>query len=178
MKGVIFNLLEQTVVAEHGEDFWDEALDRAALSGAYTSLGQYDDGEMTALVGALAQVSGHSVAAVLRRFGRRAMPLLKQRYSELFLPFGSSRDLVMAVNSIIHPEVRKLYPDVQPPTFRFEDETEDAVTMRYESLRGLCALAQGFSEGAADLFGEGLSVSHLSCRHDGAKACLLRLRWT
>ena len=49
MKGVIFNLLEQTVVAEHGEDFWDEALDRAALSGAYTSLGQYDDGEMTAL---------------------------------------------------------------------------------------------------------------------------------
>ena len=39
MKGIIFNLLEDVVVRNHGEDPWDQLLTATGLDGAYTSLG-------------------------------------------------------------------------------------------------------------------------------------------
>ena len=41
---VVFNLLEEIVVREHGEETWDLLLERAGLGGVYTSLGNYPDG--------------------------------------------------------------------------------------------------------------------------------------
>ena len=52
MKGIVFNLLEDLVVRDHGEDAWDDLLEEAGSDGAYTSLGSYDDAELLALVGA------------------------------------------------------------------------------------------------------------------------------
>ena len=43
MKGVVFNLLEQLVARDFGEDTWDALLDASGLEGAYTSLGSYPD---------------------------------------------------------------------------------------------------------------------------------------
>ncbi|MBN3851729.1 heme NO-binding protein, partial [Paraburkholderia sp. Ac-20342] len=37
MKGIVFNLLEELVRREHGEDAWDDLLDAAHVQGAYTS---------------------------------------------------------------------------------------------------------------------------------------------
>ena len=36
MKGIIFNLLEDVVINDHGQDTWDELLNATALDGAYT----------------------------------------------------------------------------------------------------------------------------------------------
>jgi hypothetical protein len=36
MKGIIFHLLENVVVSNHGEDTWDQLLAATALEGAYT----------------------------------------------------------------------------------------------------------------------------------------------
>jgi hypothetical protein len=52
MKGVIFQLLEKAVVDEHGADAWDELLADAEVEGVYTSLGNYPDAELIALVAA------------------------------------------------------------------------------------------------------------------------------
>ena len=52
MKGVVFNLLEEVVSSEFGEDTWDGLIDAAEVEGAYTSLGSYDDGDLGSLVGA------------------------------------------------------------------------------------------------------------------------------
>jgi hypothetical protein len=43
MKGIIFNLLEEVVIRDHGADTWDELLSATCLDGAYTSLGSYPD---------------------------------------------------------------------------------------------------------------------------------------
>ena len=51
MKGIIFNLLSESVIQEFGENTWDDLLDAAGLDGAYTSLGNYDDAEIFKLVG-------------------------------------------------------------------------------------------------------------------------------
>jgi len=178
MKGVVFNLLEDAVVAEHGIDVWEELIDDAAVSGAYTSLGNYSDADMAALVGAAASKLGAEPSAVLRWFGNKAMPMLKERYPALFANHRSSRDFVLSVNSIIHPEVRKLYAGASCPFFHFRESPDGALLMRYESSRKLCDLAHGFIEGAATIFGDKVAITHHSCMNHGDAACLVEIRWS
>jgi hypothetical protein len=81
----------------------------------------------------------------------------------------------MSVNSIIHPEVRKLYAGAGCPHFHFEDAPDGALMMGYNSPRRLCALAHGFIEGAADHFGETVNVEHPTCMHRGDAKCQIAI---
>ncbi|MDQ1497317.1 MAG: hypothetical protein QOI86_657, partial [Actinomycetota bacterium] len=80
MRGIVFRLLEQAVVDEHGEEMWDTLLDVAQVSGAYTSLGVYDDSELMALVGAASSAFEMDAPGVLRWLGRAAIPMLARSY--------------------------------------------------------------------------------------------------
>lgn len=175
MKGIVFNLLEEVVIEHHGEAVWDALLDAAGLEGVYTSLGNYLDSDMEKLVAAASQALGISQMEVQRWFGREAMPFLVKRYPAFFSAHRSTQAFVLSVNSIIHPEVLKLYPGADVPTFDFKTAEDGALLMGYHSPRRLCALAQGFVEGAAVYFGETSDVKHLSCMHQGDTQCLLRL---
>lgn len=177
MKGVVFNLLEEAVTREFGIDTWDALLDSAGLAGSYTSLGNYDDAEIVALVEAAAAALGLSRSQVLRWFGEKAMPILKDRYGAFFEKHGSSKDFVLSVNSMIHPEVRKLYSGASCPFFHFREAADGAVTMEYDSARRMCDLADGFVRGAANLYCEGVDVLHHRCMNHGDEKCVLEMRW-
>ncbi len=114
-------------------------------------------------------------ATVLRWFGQEAMPLLAVRYPVFFSAQRSLYPFILSVNSIIHPEVRKLYAGAHCPNFHFEDATDGALLMEYSSQRKLCHLAHGFIEGAATHYKEAVDVSHVQCMHDGDAKCLLRI---
>ncbi len=176
MKGIIFNLLEEVVIHRHGDAAWDGLLDQAGVDGAYTSLGSYPDAELEALLGAAATVLHVQPDECLRWFGREAMPLLAERYPAFFTAHNTTLPFVLSVNSIIHPEVRKIHPGAQCPTFRFEHGTDGALYMGYRSPRRMCSLAQGFIEGAADHFGETAIVEHPRCTAKGDPECLLSVR--
>ena len=109
---------------------------------------------------------------VLRWFGRQAMPLLFERYPGFFQGPASTRSFLLSVNHIIHPEVRKIYPGAQVPTFEFFYGEKGALLMEYRSPRRMCALAQGFAEGAAAHYGELVTFDHLECMHRGDEKCL------
>src|SRR2546425_11764571 len=175
MKGVVFNLLEEVVSRTHGEDTWDALLDTAGLAGAYTSLGSYPDEDMGKLVLAASNTLATPPAEVLRWFGREAMPILAERYPSFFSGHTSARPFVLSLNDIIHPEVQKVYPGANVPVFDFRDAADGALLMGYQSSRKLCALAQGFVEGAAAHYGETLNFEHLNCMHNGDPKCLFRL---
>jgi hypothetical protein len=176
MKGIVFNLLEQVVVTHHGEAVWEELLDRTGLSGVYTSLGSYPDDEVAALVGAAADMLALPPDAVLRWFGAAAMPLLAERFPAFFTPHATTLPFLRSVNSIIHPEVRKLYAGAGCPHFHFTDASDGALRIGYNSSRRLCALAHGFIEGAARQFGETAEVEHLACMNRGDERCDLVVR--
>ncbi|MHA6724011.1 heme NO-binding domain-containing protein [Sphingomonas sp. RS2018] len=177
VKGVVFNLLEQSVVDAHGEDAWIDLLEEAGLDGAYTSLGSYPDSEIVALVGAAATRLDLTPAEVLRWFGRAAMPMLAERYQVFFAGHVSARSLILSVNDIIHPEVRKLYSGAGCPHFHFGEDGDGRLVIGYQSPRQMCHLAHGFVEGAADQFGEQVSVEHLACMLDGDPLCRLAVGW-
>lgn len=175
MKGIVFNLLEEVVILHHGADTWDQILDQADVRGVYTSLGSYPDEDMHQLVSAAANLLDIPSNDVILWFGRNAMPLLAERYPHFFAAHDSTRPFLVDLNSIIHPEVRKVYSGAIVPVFDFHDADDGALLMGYHSERKLCALAQGFSEGAADHYGEVLVFKHLTCMHHGDDKCLFHI---
>ena len=178
MKGLVFNLLEAVVTRSYGEDTWDALLDVAQLDGAYTSLGNYPDEQISALVLAASQALKLSPNEVLRWFGREAMAVMVERYPTFFLAHQSTRPFVLSLNSIIHPEVRKIYQGADVPVFDFDDQPDGSLLMGYHSARKLCALAQGFVEGAGRHYGETVRFEHLCCMHNGDPTCQFRLGFT
>lgn len=175
MKGIVFNLLEQIVSREHGEEVWDDLLDAAGLDGAYTSLGGYPDEDLMALVAAASSALELPPQDVIRWFGRNALPLLATGNEHFFTPHDSARDLVLTLNDIIHPEVRKLYPGADVPVFDFDTSSDEVLVMGYTSPRKLCAFAEGLIEGAADHYGQTVAIEQPKCMHRGDAKCVLEL---
>lgn len=179
MKGIIFNLFEETVTQEFGEAAWEEVLECSGMEGVYTSLGNYGDEEFLTLLKSMPSELGatEGQASLLRWFGRRSIPLLAQRYPMFFTGHSSARSFLLTLNEIIHPEVRKLYPGATPPVFDFDPvagfEGADRLVIGYRSARRLCALAEGFIEGAADHFGERVRIEQPICMLEGNERCVL-----
>ena len=175
MKGIIFNLLEDAVTRQYGADTWDELLAETNLDGVYTTLGSYPDEEIQALIQAGSRLLGISPFEVLRWFGRQAIPLLLKRYPGFFQAETSTRSFLLSVNSIIHPEVLKIYPNAYVPTFEFHDAPDGGLLLGYHSERRMCALIQGFAEGAAEYYGEAVAFEHRLCMHRGDERCLCHI---
>ncbi len=175
MKGIIFNLLEEIVVRDHGEDAWDLLLDRAGVDGIYTSLGSYADADLGALMNATAETVGQPTDDAVRWFGRNTTPLLRVRYPDFFTWHTDVRGFVLSVNEIIHPEVRKLYPGAGTPSFGFDDSHPDRLVLDYRSERRLCMFAEGLLLGAGDVYAEELSIHQPVCMRRGDDRCQIEI---
>jgi Haem-NO-binding len=175
VKGVVFNLLEQIVTREYGEDTWDELLDSAGLEGAYTSLGSYGDADLGKLVDAASGALEISPDEVVRWLGRNALPLFAVSHPKLFERHTSSRTFVLTLNDIIHPEVRKLYPGADVPVFDFASTPTGDLVLGYRSARKMCTFAEGLLEGAADHFGEQVVIEQPRCMKRGDEDCVIEI---
>jgi hypothetical protein len=174
MKGVVFNLLEQLVTRDFGEDTWDGLLEASGLDGVYTSLGSYPDADLSRLVSAASDALGMPADDVVSWLGRNALPLFAERYPQLFAPHESARSFVLTLNDIIHPEVRKLYPGADVPEFDF-DSRGALLVMVYRSPRKLCSFAEGLLLGAADHYRERLTIEQPACMKRGDEHCVLEI---
>ena len=177
MKGIVFNLLEQIVSAKFGDDTWDTLLKQAKVSGIYTSLGSYPDDDLNRLVEAASKLLSVPAQEVLRLAGREALPLLAMRYPQFFSPHKSTREFVLTLNSIIHPEVRKLYPGADVPEFEFDTSRQDVLVMVYRSARRMCAFAEGLIEGAGVQYQESVTIEQPKCMLRGDSECEMHLRF-
>lgn len=177
MKGVLFNVVEDVVTEALSADAWDDVLDAAGVSGSYTSLGTYPDSDLVAIVQSTAELADLSIADTLRLAGRLGFKHLVGRNPSLIEEFADWQELVSALDDIIHPEVRKVYPDAEVPGFATRPG-DGVLHVTYTSRRGLCALAEGLIEGAAAWFGRAVDVDQPECVHRGATACVLLVRET
>jgi hypothetical protein len=175
LKGIVFNLLEEVVTDEHGAELWEQLLAESGVEGAYTSLGSYPDEDLVRLVSAASARLETDPQDVIRWFGREALPLLADRYPQFFESHSSTRDFLLTLNDIIHPEVRKLYPGADVPVFEHRIEPDGRLLMGYSSKRQLCAFGEGLIEGAAAHFGETVHVEQPECVRRGDPRCILEV---
>lgn len=160
MKGIVFNEFLDMVEAVHGFEVVDRVLERAELEsgGAYTAVGTYDHKEMINLVVSLSQITGVSIDTLLEQYGSHLFNTLMIVYGDASPRFKNSFDLLSSVDSIIHTEVLKLYPDAQLPKFNVLKHNPDELVLLYVSERPFSALAKGLILGCAKHFNETLSV--------------------
>lgn len=177
MKGIVFNLLEELVRKEYGDLEWHRVLQDSVVEGAFSSHDSYPDAVLRRLVATVGKRAQKTPGEALQWFGRHTMPMLAAHYPQFFTNQKSTRSFILTLNDIIHPEVRRLYPGADVPEFDFDTSTPDCLTVGYRSPRKLCALAQGFMEGAADYFGETVEVNQTQCMHRGDAKCVFHLRF-
>lgn len=175
MKGIILNLVEDVVRREHGDDYWDDVVDASGLAASYTSLGTYPDQEVETLARVVAEREGSTSPEVIRHVGHEGMAMLAARYPGFFEPHDGLRSFLLSLNTVVHPEVRRLYPGAVIPDFEHVFPSPDVIELVYRSERGRCDLAEGLVLGAADHYGEHVAVSQPACIHRGDEGCVIRV---
>ena len=177
MKGVVFNLLEDLVRREFGDMEWSRVLQDAEVDHTFASEGTYPDAVLRRLIAEVGKRAQKSPGEALQWFGRHSMPLLHSMYPGFFASQTSARSFILTLNDIIHPEVRRLFPDADVPWFDFDNSSPNELIVGYQSPRKLCLLAHGFIEGAADHYGETVDVEQVQCMHRGDAKCVFQLRF-
>lgn len=175
MRGLIFNYLTEMVEEKFGLEAWDSILDESNQSGIYVAAEYYPDEDLFALVAAAHKISGIPVNDLVKTFGEYMFPMFIESNPQFVKEGMSLKEFLLTVDRVIHVEVRKLHPEAVLPKFTYEDESDNELTMYYNSPRKLCFLAEGLIAGAANHFGTSYSLDHPQCMHDGAEQCTLHL---
>lgn len=175
MKGVVFNYLTEMVEEVFGLETWDKILQQSGSDGIYVATETYSDEELMRLVTAAHELSGIPVNDLVRKFGEYTLPKFQQSNPQFFGEDMTLKSFLLTVDRIIHVEVRKLHPDAMLPQFDYKDESDNELTMYYNSPRKLCYLAEGLIAGAATHFNTKYTLDHKDCMHNGADCCTLHL---
>jgi hypothetical protein len=154
MKGIVFTEFLELVDARWGIEMSESLIEACQLpsGGAYTAVGIYDHREIAALATELSKRSGMPLADLLKVFGRHLFGKLAAAHPRLVDTSDGLLDFLGKVETYIHVEVRKLYPDAELPTFRTVMNPDGSLDMLYLSSRHLEDLCEGLIQGAADRF--------------------------
>ncbi len=149
MKGIIFTEFVEMVETVYGLQVLDRIIANThpASSGAYTTVGTYDYQEMIALVKELGHVTGISPVELERAFGEYLFTRFPQQYPYLFEGETDAFAMLQNIDSYIHAEVRKLYPDAELPHITCEWLDAKTLRVRYTSHRPFGDLAEGLVRG-------------------------------
>ena len=175
MKGIIFTVLNELVEEKFGFLAWENMLTQTGDDGIFAAPDTYEDERLFALVGALAEESGLPAEALLRAYGEYAVPKFAEFYPVFFEQAGSLKEFLLSVDSIIHVEVQKLYPEARLPSIWYDGTGDQTVVMNYQSDRKLCVLAEGLITGAAAYFGNSITIEQAQCQHRGDDHCEIRV---
>jgi len=156
MKGIVFNLFTDMVDEAWGEEVTEQLIDRCELStdGSYSSVGTYCFKEMVSLVTVLSEISGLSVPELLKAFGEHLFGQLSGKYPMFAKDCDDLFVFLETIENTIHVEVKKLYPEAELPTFKYNKPDENTLELFYRSQRPFADLAEGLIRGSINHFGE------------------------
>ncbi len=175
MKGVIFTFLADMVEEQFGLEAWDSILTETGLNGVYVSTETYPDEEVFRLVEATHKATDIPMNDLIKAFGQYAFGKFQKSHPDFCNPEYTLKEFLLTVDSVIHVEVKKLQPDAQLPSFGYDNESENELTMIYSSPRKLCMLAEGLIAGAAEFYNTQYTLTHDKCMHDGSDHCTLHI---
>lgn len=164
MKGIVFCEFLELVENHFSMDMVDDIISDSNLpsGGSYTSVGTYEHTEMVSLVSALSKRTGIELQALLGLFGEHLFGRFVNLYPHFFDGMNDSFQFLAAIDSIIHVEVLKLYPDAQLPKFDVEFHNDQKLIMLYQSGRHFEDLAEGLMKGCFKHFKQDIKLQRQS----------------
>ncbi|TCL08765.1 heme-NO-binding protein [Shimia isoporae] len=160
MKGVVFVELIRMAESVMGEEAVDDILDTIDLEtdGAFSTVGNYPCSELLRLVGAFGTHLDAPVDALQVQFGHWMFGRFVENYPAFFANKTDGFDMLDSIENEVHVEVRKLYPEVELPTFATDRPAEGQLRMVYSSERPLQHFCRGMLESCMDHFGHTYTV--------------------
>lgn len=179
MKGMVFTSLADLVENQHGLSLWQAILDACPLSnhGGYTNGGIYPDEELLCLVTQLQKKLDIPIDILLRYFGEYLFSRLIENREYLTNQYKTPQEFLLAVETVIHRDIEKLYPGTSFPFLRYVYTDKNSITILYQSKRKLCFLAEGLIQGVAQKYQSEISLIHSKCMHRGDEECHLELNF-
>lgn len=154
MKGVVFVELLNMAESIAGEEAVDAILDECHLEngGAFTAVGNYPCSELMIIVQAFSEKLDAPVSELQNKFGRWMFMRFAEGYPAFFVGKDDAFTMLESIEDEVHVEVRKLYPEVELPTFATERLDETTLKMVYCSERPLIDFCQGMIEACIEHF--------------------------
>lgn len=171
MKGIVFTEFLDLVEAKFGLETVDEIIEKSDLKskGVYTSIGTYDFSEMLSLITNLSEKTNISIHDLLYTYGLHFFKVLKESYPKIISNYNSPIELLSSIDSHIHVQVRKIYPDAELPKFDVTEKKENSITLIYSSSRSMYAFALGLIEKTFHHFSKNAKVTYDLINKDGSK---------
>lgn len=169
MKGVVFTQFLEMVEDKFGFDASDEMIEKSGVNGVYTQAGNYPPSELFDMVKALSQITGVSVEDLVFTYGEHLFEVLIKIYPEPIKAYNSSFEFISHVEQVVHPEVKKLYPDSDLPSFELVSKDENCLKIIYKSTKPLMDFAKGLMVGCAKHYGENIEVSYDRPTHENGE---------
>lgn len=172
MKGIVFTEFMELVEQKFGLETVDAIITESDLpsGGIYTAVGTYDYTEVLALVTNLSKHSQVPVPDLVFAFGQHLFGAFTRAYSDLFVGITSTADFLSKVESFIHVEVQKLYPDAMVPSVRYAELDAESFEICYESSRPFADLAAGLIDECVRHFGESYDIKRDAVGSEGTSA--------
>lgn len=163
MKGVVFTEFFEFVEAETSPILLQQVINKSELAsnGVYTATGTYPVCEMGALVSTLAESTGTNPGVLLKNFGHHLLRYFASSSPHFFAACDNTFDFLSTIESHIHVDVKKLYPDAELPTFEVIDHTPSRYVINYSSARGLGDLCEGLIAETLIHFGETATITRV-----------------
>ncbi len=177
MKGAVFIAFNQMVEDQVGIDIWERLLVEVTpeSGGIYTSVEDYPDSELFSMVGTLSDIVDVPVPVLVEQFGAYLFDVLNTKYPMFSAEQKDFFEFIKSIDGVIHREVRKLYENPNLPDLYCENVDDKTLSIKYQSPRKLCFLAEGLIRGAAKYYDVNYELQHNKCMHDGSDHCLLHL---
>lgn len=169
MKGIIFIKFLEMVEDKWDLTMLDELITKAKdpIDGAYNAVDTYDHKQLVNLVVELHNKTKIPIADLLEVYGKHLFGELASGYPELITDIHSTFHMMTNIETVIHTEVRKLYPDANPPRFESEMLSENEMKITYHSHRSMADVAIGLMKGCAAHFNENIEVETLKIAENG-----------
>ena len=148
-----------------------------STEGAYTAVGDYPHTEMLAIAQSVCERTDTPLPTLVREFAGFLLDAFARMHPEYFESTDDVFEFLESVGSLIHQDVRKLYPDSNPPMVRLERLDRQSARLTYESHRPLAPLAHALAEATGEKFGQPLAIDVRDAPEDGRRL-VLELRVT
>jgi len=144
MKGLIFTVFLEMVEEKYGYTVADEIVNsnQLASGGVYTSVGTYDHTELFKLIESLSVLTGKDKNEILKNYGEYVFGIFAEKYSRMLRGINNLFDFLESIETYIHAEVFKLYPDAELPKFESERKG-NVLILKYFSKRKMSSFAEG-----------------------------------
>lgn len=171
MRGIIFTEYLDFVETKFGYATVDQILTIDGLTdeGAYTSVGKYPFEEIVALLVETSSKTSVALPNLMSSFGEHVMGVFYKGYPDFFHSSQDAFTFLSSTEDVIHPQVLKLYPDAELPSFDIKRVSEDHLEMTYHSVRRMGDFAHGLIVGCLEHYQEKAKITQENLSEDGTK---------